>query len=217
MGQQAINHMLNNFEMIGNLTMQRYAAVKATTVNTYYVQNADIDFIKRQKANGTLEFSSLANLSEGDTIYLTGDFCPAAHGINAPKKRAELIIQNISCVTIEQALWMIESPEINIISFDCQPQMYELMGVIQTPETFEYEGTTYINQFNQQNIKTLLQGTLSDYKAAQSQYQGMQRNQGQQQNQGLSLESLFGNMGPSAPAPEPVKESIEPSFDGLLF
>ena len=51
MGQHAIDHMFNNFEMIGNLTMQRYAAVKATTTNTYLVKNVDTNYIKRQKAN----------------------------------------------------------------------------------------------------------------------------------------------------------------------
>jgi hypothetical protein len=118
---------------------------------------------------------------------------------------------------MEQTLWMIESPEINIISFDCQAQMYELMGVIQTPATFEFEGTTYMNQFDAQNIKTLLQGTLKDYRAAQSKFQAMQRGQGQQTHaQGLSLEALFGG-GPAQPAPEHEKSAIEPSFDGLLF
>ena len=56
MGQQAIDHMFNNFEMIGNLTMPRYAAVKATSTKTYIVQNADTNFIKRKKKDGILEF-----------------------------------------------------------------------------------------------------------------------------------------------------------------
>ena len=220
MGQQAIDHMFNNFEMIGNLTMPRYAAVKATSTKTYIVQNADTNFIKRRKNDGILEFVSLESLNAGDTIYLTGDSCPAAQGINAPKKRFELMIEEITCITCEQALWMIESPTINLISFDCQPQMYELMGVIQTPDTFEYEGKTYMNQFDANNIKTLLTGTLKDYKAAQSKFQAMQRGQGQQTHaQGLSLEALFGGgpVGPEQPAQEQEKSSIEPSFDGLLF
>ena len=220
MGQQAIDHMFNNFEMNGNLTMPRYAAVKATSTKTYIVQNADTNFIKRKKKDGILEFVSLENVNAGDTIYLIGDFCPAAQGINAPKTRAELIVEDVTCVTCEQALWMIESPNINLISFDCQPQMYELMGVIQTPDTFEYEGKTYMNQFDAKNIKTLLPGTLKDYKAAQSKFQAMQRGQGQQTHaQGLSLEALFGGgpVGPEQPAQEQEKASIEPSFDGLLF
>lgn len=220
MGQHAIDHMFNNFEMIGNLTMQRYAAVKATTTNTYLVKNVDTNYIKRQKANGMLEYVSLESVNVGDTIYIVGDFCPAAHGMNAPTKRFELVVKDVSCITMEQTLWMIESPEINIISFDCQAQMYELMGVIQTPATFEFEGTTYMNQFDAQNIKTLLQGTLKDYRAAQSKFQAMQRGQGQQTHaQGLSLEALFGGgpAGPAQPAPEHEKSAIEPSFDGLLF
>ena len=222
MGQQAIDHMFNNFDIIGDLSMPRYAAVKATSVKTYIVQNADTNFIKRRKDNGVLEFVSLESINPGDTIYLTGDFCPAAQGINAPKKHVELMIEDVTCVTCEQTLWMLESPAINLISFDCQAQMYELMGVIQTPDIFEYEGTTYQNPFDANSIKTVLQGTLKDYKAAQSKFKAMQRNQGQRiqggQSPALSLESLFGTPAAHDPiAPEQDKGAIEPSFDGLLF
>jgi hypothetical protein len=115
MGQYAIDHMFNNFEKIGNLTIQRYAAVKATSVKTYLVQNVETNFLKRQRDDGMLEFVSLENVNVGDTISIIGDFCPAAQGINGPKKRFELKIEDITCVTCEQTLWMIESPEINFI------------------------------------------------------------------------------------------------------